>query len=71
MLLQQVDPKELQQLKRKYDNCLDVFHKRKRMCLRVVDTVVETYPKTKKMLMDEMQIETDEQVNFNIKDFST
>lgn len=38
------------------------------MCLRVVDTVAEGYPKTKKLIMEEMEIQTDEQANFNIKD---
>jgi hypothetical protein len=66
---QTIDPKEMQQLKRKYDNMSTEFYKRKRMCLRLVDAIAEGYPKTKKLLIEEMQIETDEQVNFNIEEF--
>lgn len=59
----------MQQLKRKYDNYLDEFQKRKRMCLRVVDVIADNVSKPKKTLVSDMQIDTDELANFNIDNY--
>lgn len=39
------------------------------MCLRVVDVVGDRYPKPRKTLMSDMQLESDEQAKFNINDY--
>lgn len=59
----------MQSLKRKYDNYLDEYQKRKRMCTRVIDIIADRYSKPMKTLMNDMEIESDEQANFNINNF--
>ncbi|XP_025837439.1 homologous-pairing protein 2 homolog [Agrilus planipennis] len=42
------------------------YKKRKRMCMDIVDTIMESYPKTKKHLLEDIGIETDEDVEFKL-----
>ncbi|XP_017774535.1 PREDICTED: homologous-pairing protein 2 homolog [Nicrophorus vespilloides] len=44
------------------------YKKRKRLCMDIVDAIMEGYPKTKKQLMEEVGIETDEEAEFKIKE---
>lgn len=59
----------MQSLKRKYDNYLDEYQKRKRMCLRVVENASDENPKPRKTLLNDMNIESDEQAGFNINEY--
>ncbi|KAL8603663.1 hypothetical protein ACOMHN_017160 [Nucella lapillus] len=49
-------------LKRR-SQCVKEWRKRKRMSNDIIDAILEGYPKTKKHLMDEIGIETDEDYN--------
>ncbi|XP_026728216.1 homologous-pairing protein 2 homolog [Trichoplusia ni] len=42
------------------------FRKRKRICNDMIDAVLEGYPKSKKTLLEELCVETDEMVNFKL-----
>ncbi|OWR53897.1 ous-pairing protein 2 [Danaus plexippus plexippus] len=42
------------------------YRKRKRICSEMIDAVLEGYPKSKKNFLEEMCIETDEDVGFNV-----
>lgn len=42
------------------------YRKRKRMCNDMVDAIMEGYPKTKKALIADIGLETDEEVGFNV-----
>lgn len=49
-----------------YEKRLTVYKKRKRMCLDMLDAILENYPKTKKQLYEEVGLETDEDVGFTL-----
>nr|CAH7747890.1 unnamed protein product [Callosobruchus chinensis] len=55
--------KEIEKL---YEKSLTEYKKRKRMCMDVINTILENYPKSKKHLFEEMGIETDEEVGFSL-----
>ncbi|XP_044743350.1 homologous-pairing protein 2 homolog [Chrysoperla carnea] len=42
------------------------YRKRKRICMDIIDSIMESYPKSKKQLMEEIGIETDEDANFKL-----
>lgn len=50
------DFKKVQQLKEK---SVTELRKRKRICLEMVDQIMESYPNSKKALMEEIGIEAD------------
>ncbi len=50
------DFKKAQQLK---DKSVTELRKRKRICLEMVDQIMESYPNSKKALMEEIGIEAD------------
>ena len=50
-------------------NCmifLQVWRMRRRLCLGVLDAILESCPKTKKELMEEMEMETEENIGIAI-----
>lgn len=49
-----------------YDKYLKEYKKRKRMCMDILDTILENYPKSKKQLLEEIGIETDEDNGFSL-----
>lgn len=49
-----------------YEKRLATYKKRKRMCLDMLDAILENYPKTKKQLYEEVGLETDEDVGFTL-----
>lgn len=49
-----------------YEKRLAGYKKRKRMCLDMLDAILENYPKTKKQLYEEVGLETDEDVGFTL-----
>nr|XP_021197460.2 homologous-pairing protein 2 homolog [Helicoverpa armigera] len=49
-----------------HEKLLKEYRKRKRICSDMLDAVLEGYPKSKKTLIEELCIETDEMVNFKL-----
>jgi hypothetical protein len=61
----QMDPKDSTQRAR----FLEEFTKRKRMCMNMIDAVLEGYPKSKQKLIEDTEIETDEAAGFDINQY--
>ncbi|XP_075985767.1 homologous-pairing protein 2 homolog [Anticarsia gemmatalis] len=49
-----------------HEKFLKEYRKRKRTCNDILEAVLEGYPKSKKTLLDELCIETDEMANFKL-----
>ncbi|XP_030757058.1 homologous-pairing protein 2 homolog isoform X1 [Sitophilus oryzae] len=47
-----------------FNKSLETYKKRKRLCKDILDIILENYPKSKKNLMEDIGIETDEDVGF-------
>lgn len=62
--LQQIDPKVLSAINKKHDTYTLLYQKRKRMCMNIIDGIMEGFPKTKQKLMEDIEIETDEAAGF-------
>lgn len=62
-----VDPKEKKAVEKDYEKYLAAYKKRKAMCRDMIDTVMESYPGSKKKLLDDIGIETDEDALFEFK----
>jgi 26S proteasome regulatory subunit (ATPase 3-interacting protein) len=45
-----------------HENSIKEWKKRKRLCMDIIDTILESYPDSKRSLLNEMGIETDEDV---------
>ena len=54
-------------IEREYRAVLKEYNKRRKMCTEMVDAIFENYPKTKKHLLQEIGIETDDDVGFKVK----
>ena len=50
----------------KRDASVNEWRRRKRMCEAVIDAVLESYPKSKRILVDDMGIELDEDVGVKV-----
>lgn len=50
----------------KRDAAVNEWRRRKRMCEAVIDAVLESYPKSKRILVDDMGIELDEDVGVKV-----
>lgn len=57
-----VSVEERSKITQEHDKLLKEYRKRKRMCMDVINAIMEGYPKTKKALLEEVGIETDEDV---------
>ncbi|XP_069691125.1 homologous-pairing protein 2 homolog [Periplaneta americana] len=55
-----VSVEERENIQKNCENNLKFWRKRKRLCLDIVDSILEGYPKDKKTLLGEVGIETDE-----------
>lgn len=64
------DPAELKAVEQKYEKYLNAYKKRKRLCKDMIDTIMESYPGTQKKLVDDIGIETDEDVGFVFTDLN-
>jgi len=53
---------EKKSINRKYDESITHWKKRKRMCVDALDSILESWPKSKKDLYEEIGLETDEDV---------
>jgi 26S proteasome regulatory subunit, ATPase 3, interacting protein len=60
----QMDPAEQKRVEQQFDKYSTAYRKRKRMCTNMIDMIMESYPKTKKQLVADVGIETDEDVGF-------
>lgn len=59
-----LDPKEKKVIEKDYEKYLAAYKKRKAICREMIDQIMESYPGSKKKLMDENDIVTDEDANF-------
>ena len=50
----------------KRDAAVNEWRRRKRMCDAVIDAVMESYPKSKRILVDDMGVENDEDVGVKL-----
>ena len=64
--MQQIDPKVLSAINKKRDTYTLLYLKRKRMCMNIIDGIMEGFPKTKQKLMEDIEIETDEATGFKL-----
>lgn len=47
----------------------EAFQKRKRLCMNLIDGIMEGYPKSKQKLIEDTEIETDEAAGFDINQY--
>ncbi|KAI5723679.1 hypothetical protein M8J76_009543 [Diaphorina citri] len=59
-VISEVDKKTITDTKEKM---VKEYNKRKRMCTEMLEAILENYPKSKKILLEEVGIETDEMVS--------
>lgn len=52
-----------QKIKKKHETVVKEYKKRKRICMDVLDSILEGYPKSKAVLIEEIGIELDDQNN--------
>jgi len=57
-----VSEKDREQVTKVYEKINKEYRKRKRICMDILDSILENCPKTKKALFEEIGIETDESV---------
>lgn len=62
----QISDKERESIKNENEKYMREYRKRKRICMDIVNSILENYPKTKKALLEEVGIETDEDVGCNL-----
>ena len=51
-----------ERMQKDHENNIKEWKKRKRLCMDIIETILESYPDSKRSLLDEMGIETDEDV---------
>lgn len=66
--LEAVCPKRKAQAEKDYEMYLKEYKKRKRICMDILDTILENYPKPKEQLFEEVGIETDQDQGFSLSD---
>lgn len=60
---QDFDPELQKKVKNERQSLVKEWRKRKRLANDIIDTILEDYPKSKKSFYEELEIETDEEVN--------
>jgi 26S proteasome regulatory subunit, ATPase 3, interacting protein len=65
----QIDPEEYSKLQQIRDGYLQEYNKRKRLCMNMIDAILEGYQKSKQKLIEDTEIETDEAAGFNINQY--
>ena len=63
-----VTKEEKVNITKKHELAVKEWRKRKRMCTNVMDAILESYPKSKKEFIEEVGIETDEEIGVKIPD---
>lgn len=61
-----VSEEEKRSVTEKYERYEKEYKKRKRMCKEIIGQIMESYPKTEKKLVEDIRIETDEDVAFKL-----
>ncbi|XP_077283030.1 homologous-pairing protein 2 homolog [Arctopsyche grandis] len=62
-----ISPEKMKKVKEDSEKVNKEYRKRKRICMDILNTVLETYPKPKKALLEEVGIETDEDAEFTFE----
>lgn len=62
-----ISPEQKLKAETEHNKYMKEFRKRRRMCTDIIDSILEGYPKRKKDLVEEIGIETDEEVGCTIK----
>lgn len=57
-----VSAEERTKISKEHERLGKEYRKRKKMCMEIINGIMEGYPKSKKVLMEEVGIETDEDV---------
>ena len=63
-----VSKEEKENISKNHELAVKEWRKRKRMCSNVMEAILESYPKSKKDFIEEVGIETDEEVGVKIPD---
>ncbi|EUB62693.1 Homologous-pairing protein 2 [Echinococcus granulosus] len=66
-----VTPEEFTQAETRQKTAVAEWRKRKRMAMDIIEAVAESYPKSRKELMEDIGIETDEDRGVSIADFTS
>lgn len=64
-----VSKEEQEKVEKNYTKHITEWRKRKKYMKNIEDTVMESYPKKRKQLQDDMGVETDEAAGIDISDF--
>ncbi len=64
----QVTKEDKVKVERKHEAAVKEWRKRKRLCINVLDAVLENYPKPKKTLYEEIGLETEDDLGIKIPD---
>ncbi|CAH1112208.1 unnamed protein product [Psylliodes chrysocephalus] len=62
-----IEPQRKKEVQKHFDKYLNEYKKRKRLCMDMLNAILENYPKSKKHLFDDIGIETDEDVGFSLQ----
>lgn len=62
----QLSSDDFVKLQQARDKALQEFIKRKRLCMNLIDGIMEGYHKSKQKLIEDTEIETDEAAGFDI-----
>ena len=65
---QMISKKDKENMEKTLATAVKEWRKRKRMCVSVMDAILENYPKSKRSFIEDVGIETDEDVGKKIPD---
>jgi Leucine zipper with capping helix domain len=65
----QLDIKEIEKLQGSHAKAMKAYNERKRMCMRLIEGIMEGYPKSKQKLIEDTEIETDEAAGFDVNQY--
>ena len=66
-MILQISPEEVKQIVKSHVIVSSTYRKRKRICGDMLDAILEGYPKSKKALIEDIGLETDEEAGFQYK----
>lgn len=61
-----LDTKAIEAMAKKKESAIKEWRKRKRSCVDVVNSILENYPKSKKILLEDIGVETDEDAGVSL-----
>lgn len=62
-----ISNEEKNKINAEHEKFLKEYRKRKRICMDIINAILDGYPKTKKHLFEDIGIETDEEVGFKLE----